>query len=121
MVFKRSGGGWSQLGSAFNSGALGAGTQLQLSVTGSNLTFAENGVARITASDTSWTGGAPGIMAFGTPSADNWSGGNSVTSAPTFSVGGTASGLSGTAVLENNAGDDVNVSANGPFTFPTQL
>ena len=36
----------------------------------------------------------------------------------TFSIGGSVSGLSdGTVVLENNGGDDVSVSANGPFVF----
>ena len=37
----------------------------------------------------------------------------------TFSVGGTVSGLSGTVVLQNNGGNDLSVSANGPFTFTT--
>ena len=36
----------------------------------------------------------------------------------TFSIGGSVSGLSdGTVVLENNGGDDVSVSTNGPFVF----
>jgi hypothetical protein len=77
MLFKRIDGGWTQLGSTYGTGALIAETQLQLSATGSNLTFSENGVALITASDTSLTGGAPGIMAYGTPTADDWSGGDS--------------------------------------------
>ena len=121
MLFKRIGGGWSQLGSTYASGALAAGTQLTLSATGSSLTFLESGVARITSSDSSLTGGAPGIMAFGTPAADNWSGGDNASSGTTYSVGGTVSGLSGTVVLANNAGDALTVSADGPFTFPTQL
>ena len=37
----------------------------------------------------------------------------------TYSVGGTVSGLSGTVVLQDNGGDDLSVSANGPFTFAT--
>ena len=121
MLFKRLNGGWTQLGSTFPSGALAAGTQLELTVTGSNLSFTENGVARITATDSSLTGGAPGIMAFGTPTADNWSGGDNVSSGLTYSVGGTVSGLTGPVVLENNASDVVTVSADGSFTFPTQL
>lgn len=40
---------------------------------------------------------------------------------PTYSVGGTASGLVGTIVLQNNAGDDLTVNANGVFTFATSL
>ena len=39
----------------------------------------------------------------------------------TYSVGGTVSGLSGTVVLQDNGGDNLSVSANGSFTFATQL
>ena len=56
MLFKRIGGGWTQLGSSYSSGALGAGTTLTLTATGSTLSFAQNGVARMTATDTSLTG-----------------------------------------------------------------
>ncbi len=38
---------------------------------------------------------------------------------PTYSVGGSVSGLSGTVVLQDNGGDNLSVSANGPFTFAT--
>jgi hypothetical protein len=38
-----------------------------------------------------------------------------------FTVGGTASGLSGSAVLQNNGTDNLTLSANGGFTFPTAL
>jgi 6-phosphogluconolactonase (cycloisomerase 2 family) len=39
-----------------------------------------------------------------------------------FTVGGTISGLSGTGlVLQDNGGDNLSVSANGPFTFATAL
>ena len=64
MLFKRVSGDWTQLGSTYASGALAAGTPLTLTVIGSTLTFAQNGVTRITASDTSRPGGA-GIMANG--------------------------------------------------------
>ena len=40
---------------------------------------------------------------------------------PTYSVGGTISGLSGTVVLENNGANDLSTSANGAFAFSTQL
>ncbi len=39
-----------------------------------------------------------------------------------YTVGGTVSGLTGTGlVLQNNGTDDVNISSNGVFTFPTAL
>ena len=42
--------------------------------------------------------------------------------APTYTVGGTVSGLTGSGlVLRDNGGDDLGVTANGPFTFATQL
>ena len=41
--------------------------------------------------------------------------------APTYTVGGTIAGLTGTAVLENNAGNDLSTSTNGTFTFSTAL
>ena len=40
---------------------------------------------------------------------------------PTYTVGGTVSGLSGTVVLQDNGGDDLSVTANGAFTFATAL
>ena len=45
----------------------------------------------------------------------------SCTASPTYAVGGSVSGLSGTVVLQDNGGDDLSVSANGPFTFATKL
>ena len=87
-----------------------AGTQLQLAVAGSTLTFSQNGVARVTATDTSLTGGAPAVMAYGKPAADNWQGTGSTTAVATYTVGGTVSGLSGTVVLQDNGGDDLTLS-----------
>jgi hypothetical protein len=40
---------------------------------------------------------------------------------PTYSVGGTVSGLTGTVILQNNAADDLSLSSNGSFTFATEL
>ena len=41
---------------------------------------------------------------------------------PTYTIGGTVSGLSGSGlVLQNNAGDNLSVSANGSFTFKTPM
>lgn len=40
---------------------------------------------------------------------------------PTYTVGGTISGLIGSIVLQNNGGDDLTINADGSFTFPTAL
>ncbi len=39
----------------------------------------------------------------------------------TFTIGGTATGLTGTVVLQNNGGDNLSVSANSGFTFGTPV
>ena len=78
MLFKRINGAWTELGSSYASGVLPAGTQLTLTAAGDTLTFSGNGVAQITATDANLTGGAHGIMANGTPTAANWSGGSVV-------------------------------------------
>ncbi len=39
----------------------------------------------------------------------------------THTVGGTVSGLAGMLMLENNGGDDLMLSADGPFTFATPV
>ena len=121
-LYKRNAGTWTQLGNSYTSGALAAGTTLQLSAVGSTISFLQNGVTRITATDTSISGGAPGIMTYGQATADNWAGANATgSSGATYSVGGSISGLSGTVVLQDNGGDDLSVSANGPFNFATKL
>ena len=119
MLFKRSGGGWAQISGAFSVSPLPAGTQLELTAVGSAITLYENGTKVLSATDSGITGGAPGIMAYGNAEAGSWSGGDAATSS--YSVGGTVSGLSGTVVLQDNGGDNVSVSANGSFTFPTSL
>jgi hypothetical protein len=42
-------------------------------------------------------------------------------SSASYTVGGTISGLSGSAVLQDNGGDDLTVSTSGSFTFNTAL
>ena len=120
-LFKRTSGTWTELGSPYVSGPLAAGTRLTLSARGSTLSFAENGTVVISATDAALSGGAPGIMADGTAEAGNWMGVGALGPATTSTVGGTVSGLSGTVVLEDNGGDNLSVSANGPFTFATGL
>ncbi len=62
----------------------------------------------------------------GIPTADGGSGGDGSTNgdgaAQGFTVGGAVTGLTGTGlVLQDNASDDLAVSADGPFTFKTAL
>jgi len=47
--------------------------------------------------------------------------GTSGTTVSTFTISGTISNLSGTVVLQDNAGDTLSKSANGSFTFATAL
>ena len=75
MLFERSAGSWTQLGSSYSSGPLAAGTKLRLTVLGNSISFMVNGVERIGVTDSSFSSGAPGIMAFDSATADNWSGG----------------------------------------------
>ena len=119
MLFERNAGNWTQLG-AYGTAPLAAGTQLRLVAAGSTISFLENGVPRISVTDSTFTGGAPGIMAHGNAEADNWAGGSGAGPA-SYSVGGSVSGLSGTVVLQDNGGDDLSVSADGSFTFDTPV
>jgi hypothetical protein len=119
MLFKRVSGNWAQLGSTVGTAALPAGTQLQVKAVGSAVSLLVNGLQKISVSDSSLTGGAPGIMVNGIGQADNWLGGAASTA--TYSVGGTVSGLSGLVVLQDNGGDNLTLGANGSFAFPTQL
>src|SRR5262249_2326281 len=117
-VYKRISGAWTQLGSSVRVAALPAGSQLQLKAVGATISVLLNGVQKISVTDASITGGAPGIMAYGVGVLDNWAGGSA--GGPTYSVGGSVSGLSGTVVLQDNGGDNLSVTANGSFTFATQ-
>ena len=40
---------------------------------------------------------------------------------PTYSIGGTISGLSGSVTLQNNGGDSLTTATNGDFTFANEL
>ncbi len=76
MLFLRDNGSWTELGSSSTS-PLAAGTRLTLTAVGNTLVFAENGSTVLSASDNTFTGGAPAIMASGTATAGDWSGGDS--------------------------------------------
>lgn len=47
--------------------------------------------------------------------------GGSFSNTPQYLVGGSVSGLAGVVTLQNNGGDTLPISANGPFTFATAL
>jgi hypothetical protein len=119
-LYKRTSGSFTQLGASFPTSALATGATLKLTATGTTISFLLNGTPVITATDTTLTGGAPGIMAFGTAKADNWAGGN-IAGGASFTVGGTLSGLSGTVVLNDNGGDALSLTANGAFAFATPV
>jgi hypothetical protein len=121
MLFLRSQGGWTELGGTYSTGDLPAGTQLELTAVGGTLSFTENGTPRITATNGALTGGAPGIIAFGTTQAASWAGGNATASTATYTVGGTVSGLTGTVVLQDNGTDSLSLTSDGSFTFATPL
>jgi S-formylglutathione hydrolase FrmB len=106
-LYKRSAGTWIQLGSSYNCGPLAAGTQLQVTAVGSTISFLQNGVARISVTDSSITGGAPGIMTFGTATADNWVGGAaSTTSVPAFQAQYTGTDANGVASYDVVSADN---------------
>jgi len=118
QLYERQSGSWVQLGSTYTlGGPLPAATQLTVTAVGSRISLQENGVERIAATDNSLTGGAPGIMTYGSAAIASWAGGTP----DTYSIGGTVSGLSGTVVLQDNGGDDLAVSSDGPFAFSTLL
>jgi Putative esterase len=118
-LYKRIAGMYTQLGPSYPTGPLPAGTQLRLVAVGSMISFLLDGITRISVTDDSITGGAPALAIHGPATTDNWTGGN--TSTGTHSVGGTVSGLTGTLLLQNNGGDDLSVSSNGPFAFEQLL
>jgi Putative esterase len=84
ILFKRSRGSWTALG-GYNSGPLAAGTQLKVMAVGSTIVLLQNGVPRVSVSDSSFSRGAPGIMIYGAGAAANWSGGD-VSGAAGFQV-----------------------------------
>ena len=77
QLFRRSEGNWTPL-STYSSRPLAPGTQLRIMAVGSTIVFLENGVQRLLVSDSSLSGGAPGIMSYDAGTAGNWSGGDVV-------------------------------------------
>ena len=90
----------------------------KIQAVGSTISGYQNGNLVVQATDTNITSGSPGVwLYYSSNQIDNWSGGD----VTTYSIGGTVSGLSGTVVLQDNGGNDLSVSASGPFTFSTGL
>jgi esterase/lipase superfamily enzyme len=93
----------------------------RIEAVGSTLTGFQNGTQVVRATDTRYSSGAPGVwLYYGANQVTNWSGGD-VPPATGYTVGGTATGLSGTLVLQDNGGDDLSVAGDGPFTFASPV
>ena len=93
----------------------------KIQAVGSTISGYQNGNLVVQATDTNITSGSPGVwLYYASNQIGNWSGGD-VTAPPTYSVGGTVSGLSGTVVLQDNGGDNLSVGTSGAFTFATAL
>ena len=92
---------------------------------GSTISFLVNGVQQVSVTDSTLTGGAPGIMAYDIPPPITGRAGRPARRRRRrhlgYTVGGTVSGLSGTVVLQDNGGDDLSVGGNGSFTFATPV
>src|SRR5262245_22399889 len=79
-------------------------------------TFRTLAAALVAAALLSDCGGGGG--GYGSPSGGGGGGGG-----PTYTIGGTVTGLgsSGTLVLQDNGGDNLTITVDGPFTFATAL
>jgi Putative esterase len=110
---------WTQL-AASDSLAVTGSDVWTLEAVGSTLSGYQNGSLVVRATDSAYDSGSPGVwLYYGGNEVAGWSGGD--VGSGSFTVGGSVSGLSGSVVLADNGGDDVTVSADGPFTFPTAL
>jgi hypothetical protein len=56
-----------------------------------------------------------------TPNEESEPGTDPESGGETYSIGGSVSGLTGTVILQNNAADDLTLTANGSFAFDTEL
>jgi hypothetical protein len=101
MLFERNQGNWNQLGSTVSTAPLQGGTQLGLTVVGNSLSFTENGTQVIGVSNSTLTGGSPGIIANGLAQVASWAGGDAGFQ---VSYQGAANGISTYSVLSDNNG-----------------
>ncbi|MDA8046050.1 MAG: alpha/beta hydrolase-fold protein, partial [Actinomycetota bacterium] len=116
MLFKRSNGNWSQL-SSYASGVLATGTTVTITAVGNTIALLENSTVVASASDPAYSGGAPGVMASGTTTADNWSGGSA--GFQVYYSGTDASGISYYDMISANDGYGVQVLRVLQPTHPT--
>ena len=105
-LYVRVNGAWAQLGSSYNCGFLPAGTTLELTEVGSTIELLQNGTERIAATDTSISGGSPGIATFGPARLDNWAGGNTSTAPPRLQVDYDGTNADGVASYDVTSSDD---------------
>jgi putative esterase len=80
QIYRAAGGSLTKLGADFALGGAGnllaAGVKLRLSAVGNTITFSQDGTPRVSVTDGTYTGGAPGIIAFNAALADGWSADN---------------------------------------------
>ena len=105
-LYKRTGGTWVQLGDSYHSGPLPAGTQLTLSAVGSRISFQVGGSERIAVTDTTLTGGRPGLMTVGAARGDNWAGGYEGALPPPLQVQYDSTDPNGVASYNVTSADD---------------
>jgi hypothetical protein len=112
---------WTQLGQSAALAVTPATDVWRITAVGSTIAGYQNGAQVVQATDASVTSGSPGVwLYYSSNQIGSWSGGD-VAPPRTYTIGGTVSGLSGTAVLQVNGGGDLSVSSNGSVTFATPL
>ncbi|AKS41167.1 FG-GAP repeat protein [Wenzhouxiangella marina] len=112
-LFRRSGAGWQQQAylKASNTGPFDA----------FGLSAAVSGTTAVVGAPAEGSA-ATGVNGDGSDDSAPYSGAAYVFDLARYLIGGTVSGLGGTGlVLQNNGGDDLEISANGAFAFPTTV
>src|ERR1700744_551069 len=111
---------WTQLKASGTLTVTPATDVWKIQVVESTISGYQNGTLVVQTTDTSITAGSPGVwLYYANNQIDNWSGGTATTASGSYTVGGTVTGLvsGSTAVLEDNGGNDLSVTASGAFTF----
>ena len=116
MLFKRSGGGWAQLGGVYSSGPLAAGTQLELD--GRRLHDLLPG-ERHSGHRRPRTAASPAARRASWPTATPKPAAGPAGTPRLTRSAGLFRGFPGRWCLQDNGGDNLSVSSNGSFTFAT--